>query len=163
MTTVMPEVEVVLARLAVIEKQVIDPSTLRAVNVYENIPFSINVGDMPLFINFVGPLTSDEVTGSDDKGRTMTETRSYKPVLYHSPFPSGTSQENYGYLTPYFEQVYQLFGSYPHLKQLAGVIDATLIGDSGMGVVEFQGQKYYGITFTLQVHTKLRRLFADYE
>ena len=84
-------------------------------------------------------------------------------MLYHSPFGAGVEGEKMGLLTPYFKLVYDKFMSYPHLKQLAGALDSKIVNDSGMTVLEFVGQRYFGVRFTLQVTSKVRRLLAEYD
>jgi hypothetical protein len=160
MDTVVP----ILARIALLQQEIVVPTSGSVVpsNTYitaeDNVPYSINPGNMPLFVNYVGPLVSSKLVGSDERGRTFEEVRQYKMVLYYAPFGSGTNDgEKYGELTAYFDPVYNKFGAYPRLRQLIGVQDAVITTDSGAAVVRFQGTDYYGITFTLQVTTRVRR------
>ena len=157
------DVNNIMAQLAVIEREIFDPVRNVSVIAYENIPYTIASADMPLFVNFVGNLSQSVVAGSDDQARDFNDTRNFVLTLYHSPYASGVEGEKMGLLTPYFPLVYNKFGSYPHLKMLGGILDAKLIGDSGMTVVTFAGNQYFGVKFTLQVISKVRRLLGDYE
>ena len=118
---------------------------------------------MPLFVNFVGALTESEMIGSDEDARTFNDTRTYSLTLYHSPYGAGVEGEKMGLLTPYFAKVYDAFAKYPRLKLLGGVLDSAIVADSGMTIVNFVGQQYYGVRFTLSVTSKTRRLLGDYE
>lgn len=155
------EVDDVMDRLAQLEQTIIDPVSGSALIAYNNVPYTISTADMPLFVNFVAPLTNNEQIGTDDAGREMRETRTYNAVLYHSPYASGIEGEKLGLLRPYFKLVYILFDGYPHLNSLDGVIDAKIVSDSGMGTVIFANQVYYGIRFTISVSTRVRRLYKD--
>lgn len=157
------EVENILPQLASIQREIIDPVSNRAIVAYDNIPYAISVADMPLFLNFAGALTANDIVGSDSEARTFNERRNYRMVLYHSSFGSGVEGEKYGLLAPYFKLVYDKFGAYPHLKNLGGVLDAKLISDGGMQTVQFAGQTYYGISFVLQIISKTRRIYGDGE
>ena len=157
------EVNDIMARLALIEQEIIDPVSGQAIITYENVPYTISAADMPLFVNFVGNLSQSVVAGSDDQARDFNDTRNFTLTLYHSPYAAGIEGEKMGLLTPYFPLVYNKFGAYPHLKMLGGILDAKLIADSGMTVVTFAGNQYFGVKFTLQVISKVRRLLGDYE
>lgn len=157
------EVNDILAQLAVVQRELIDPVSGRAIVAFENVPYIINTADMPLFVNFAGALNRNDVAGSDHEARTFNETRNYTVVLYHSPFGAGVEGEKSGLLSPFFKMVYDKFGAYPHLKNLGGVLDAKLISDSGMATVRFANQDYFGVRFTLQVISKIRRPFGDGE
>lgn len=154
------EVQDVLARIAVLQRTLTDPVSGLAVVAFENVPYIINTADMPLFVNYAGALLRNDIAGSDSEARTFNETRNYTMVLYHSPYGAGVEGEKFGLLSPYFKTVYDLFGSYPHLNNLGGVLDAKLTGDGGMATVRFANQDYYGVRFTLQVISKIRRPFA---
>lgn len=163
MTIKTGNVDEVMATLAVIEREILDPVTGRAVVAYENVPYTISAADMPLFVNFVGALTGSEMIGSDEDARTYNDTRSYSLTLYHSPYGAGVEGEKMGLLTPFFARVYDTFAKYPHLKLMGGVVDSKLTADSGMTIVNFVGQQYYGVRFTLSVTSKTRRPLGDYE
>ena len=163
MTVKRGSVDEVMAELAVIEREILDPVSGKAVVAYENVPYTISAADMPLFVNYVGALTNSEMIGSDEDARTYNDTRNYILTLYHSPFGAGVEGEKMGLLTPYFASVYDTFAKYPHLKMLGGVLDSKIISDSGMTIVNFVSQQYYGVRFTLQVTSKTRRLLGDYE
>jgi hypothetical protein len=160
MDTIVP----ILARIALLQREILVPTSGSMVpnNTYvmaeDNVPYSLVTANMPEFVNYVGPLVSSKLVGSDERGRTFEEVRQIKMVLYHSGFGSGLQDgEKYGELTAYFDLVYNKFGAYPRLRQLIGVQDAVITTDSGAAVVRFQGTDYYGVTFTLQVTTRVRR------
>jgi hypothetical protein len=153
-------VDRVLTRIRDLEIEMIDPVSENHLYAHDNIPYTISTADMPLFVNFPGGLEDNSVVGTDEFGREMREVRNYNLVLYHSPYGSGIEGEKLGLLRPYFDLVYEQFGHYPHLKNLGGVIDSLLVGDEGVGTVTFSGQTYFGIKFTLQVTTRVRRLYG---
>jgi hypothetical protein len=151
----------VLAQIAVIQREIISPDTLRACKAYGNIPLTMAAAQMPCFVNFPSPLQSNTLVGSDEMAREFWEVRDYRMVLYHSPLGAGTSEEKSGLLVPYFELVYSKFGSYPHLKGIGGVVDAIIVSDTGTGTSGYVGNMYYAIGFTLRVTTRVRRLVDD--
>lgn len=157
------EVPDILERIALIQREILNPTTGRACTAYENVPYVISSVDMPLFVNYAGPASQLLSAGSDANAREFNEIRAYTMILYHSPFGSGTEGEMSSLLTPFFPLVYIRFGMYPKLKLLAGIVDARLTGDSGMSTVNFMNQQYFGIKFTLQVSNKVRRLLGNYE
>lgn len=158
-----PDVDKILARIALLQRSIIDPVTGKAIVAYDNVPYTISVADMPLFVNFVGELSQSVMIGSDHLGRTFNETRVINMMLYHSPYGTGAEGEKMGLLTPYFSLVYNLIGKYPHLSNLGGIIDAKLSNDSGTTVVSFNGQSYFGVRFALQIVSKTRRSLAEDE
>ena len=153
----------VLARIAVIQREIISPDTGAAMVSYDNIPYTISGVDMPLFVNFAKPMTKSDIIGEDAKGRDFNDTRNYDMILYHSGYGQGVEQEKSGALTPYFDLMLNKFGAYPHLKGLPGVLDAQITSDSGSVAVNFVGQSYFGARFTLTVITKVRRPLASLE
>ena len=157
------EVHDILARLAVIQREIVDPQSGKTLVAFENVPYTISAVDMPLFVNFVGPLSQNLLMGSDEKAREFNETRTFTMTLYHSPYGSGIEGEKMGLITPFFALVYAKFGLYPHLKNIGGAMDAKLVGDSGMTVVPFVSQEYYGVRFTLQTTSRVRRLLGENE
>ena len=157
------EVSNILAQLAVLQREVVDPQSGHPLVAYDNVPYIINTADAPLFVNFAGALVKNEFSGSDERAREFNEVRNYKMNLYHSVFATGVEGEKAGLLTPFFALIYAKFGSYPHLKNLGGVLDARLIADSGMVTLEFAGHSWFGISFTLQVIARTRRLLAEDE
>ncbi len=157
------EVPNVLAQIAAIERQIINVETGAPLIAFDNVPYIINVADMPLFVNYVGNLTQNVVAGSDEIARDMREVRNYTLAFYMGAYGTGVEGELIARMTPYFPLIYARFGSYPHLNMLAGVVDSTLVGDSGTKVLQFAGHQYHGVLFTLQVMSKVRRPFADME
>jgi hypothetical protein len=154
------EVASVMAQLAVLQREILDPVTGDAITAYANVPYTTSVASMPCFINYAGPLSSNTVIGSDDNAREMREVRMYEMVFYHSAYGSGIEGEKVGLLLPYYQLVYEKFGAYPHLKNLGGIIDAVIASDSGMGTVTFVNQTYYGTRFRLQVTGRVRRVLG---
>lgn len=157
-------IPLVLSALKTIQNEIIDPVRSKTIVAFDNTPYTISAADMPLFVNKVGALTKTLYEGTDIDAREFNETRIYQMELYHSPYGSGVEGEKMGELTPYFDLVYNKFYSYPHLKQLAGVVDAKIINDSGATVLEYMpNQFYYGIRFVLQVTTHVHRLLGQNE
>lgn len=150
----------VMARIAVLQAEIINPVSGSACKSYANVPYAISAADMPLFVTFAGALTRNERTGEDNEGREFLETRSYNMVLYTAPYGSGIEGEQMGLLLPWFELTYAKFMAYPHLRALAGVVDSIIIGDTGSQLVSFANQSYYGIRFTLSVTGRVRRLIG---
>ena len=151
----------VMARIAAIEREIINPSTSGSLVAYDNVPYTINTADMPLFVNYTGNLSDNTLEGDDEFGREYAETRNHRLTLYIAPFGTGVEGEKWGLLAPFFDLVYAKFMGYPHLKNLAGVRDAKLIADTGMTqTVKFISQEYFGAQFTLRVTTTARRLLA---
>jgi hypothetical protein len=155
-----PEVDVVLAQIAVVEREMLVVSSGSPIMAYDQTPYSISNANMPLFINFAGGLTGNVLMGSDDKGREFQETRIYSLVLYYAPYAAGIEGEKLAAMVPYFQKTYDLFGSYPHLKQLGGIVSALITSDSGQSVQRFVNQDYFGVRFSLQVVSRVRRLLA---
>jgi hypothetical protein len=155
------EVPDVLAQIALIQKEIVNPLGGQ-VNSYTDAPYTISTMDMPLFINYVGNLVSNELRGSDEMGREFLETRNYSMNLFLAPYASGIEGEKISQLTPYFPLVYKLFGSYPHLNSLGNVTKSQLVSDSGvLPNLKFSGQEYFGVRFTLQVQTLVRRALSE--
>jgi hypothetical protein len=158
------EVDQVLAQLASEEREIINPVSGSPVYAYAQIPYSITAAQMPLFINFVGPLIEETSDGSDDDYLEYIETRSYNCKLFIAPYGSGVEGEKWGDLQPYFKLVYDKLNGYPHMKNIGGIINAKIIADTGMSqLLNFQGQLYYGCVFTLQVSTRVKRLLGANE
>ncbi len=151
----------VLPQIAIIQREIADPTTGNLLKAHDNVPNSITVADMPLFVTFVGALVSSTLDGSDSKIRDFLEVRNYRMILYHSALGTGAPGEKLGLLLPYFDLVLNKFGSYPHLKRLAGIVNAQITGDSGMeNSMKFANVPYYGIDFTLQVTGHVYRKLA---
>lgn len=150
----------VLTRLAVLQRLILDPVTSLPLYAYDNPPYTLETGTMPLFVNYAGPLSDNKAMGSDAKGIDYQETRQFFMVLYLAQYGQGIEGEKYGLCTPYFDLVYAKFGSYPHLNNLGGAMGSKIISDSGGATVPFANQAYYGIRFVLQVMSRVRRTFA---
>lgn len=151
----------ILSSIASIEREISSPVSGSAIYAYENIPHTMAMGQCPCFVNFPGPLTGNSVYGSDEMGREYLEIRNINIRLYLSPFGTGVSEEKTGELVPYFDLVYNAFGKYPRLKNCPEVIEALLVGDTGVTQVVFLGTTYYGIGFTLKVTRLSRRLLSN--
>lgn len=155
------DVVTVLASIAAIQRNIIDPVSSGSIVAYDNAPYTISAANMPLFITLIKPLTRNELRSEGDGfGRDFIDTRSYDMILYHSPYGSGIDEEKIGLLSPWFDLVYTEFGKWPHLNDTDGIIDALIVADSGASVQEYVGQKYYGIRFSLQVKRRTRKLLG---
>ncbi len=158
------EVQDILIKLAEIERLILDPVSGSAIRAYEEVPYTVSVADMPLVINYAGPLSENRLMGSDEQAIEYNEYRTYDLVLYHSAYASGIEGEKYGLLAPYFRLFYETFGARPHLGGVGDIVNAKLVRDTGaVGTVQFAGQNYYGIRFTLQVIGRARRQLAPSE
>jgi hypothetical protein len=150
-----------MAAIAAQETQIISPDFGSALYAFDTVPLVNSVGNMPCFINFPGRLIENRLIGSDERGREFNETRMWDLVLYHSPVGSGTPEEKSGLLIPYLELVLNQFGAHPRLAGTQGVREVLITGDSGVGVVEFMQNQYWGIRFQLRVVRQVRRLLAE--
>lgn len=157
------DVPEILARIALIEREILDPVSGANIIAYDNVPYVISAADMPLMVNMVGPLISNTLMGSDEEAREFEEVRNYRLLLFHSPIGSGIEEEKTGLLTPFFQLVINKFQSYPHLKQLAGIRNSVITGDTGTTPMMFLGQSYFGMAFTLAVVNRTRRILSEYE
>lgn len=153
----MTDVAGVLTQIATLQRMIIAPETSRPVKAYDAIPLTIAVAQCPCFVNFPKNLVENRLVGSDQSGREFWEIRNYALNLYHSSFGTGANEEKSGLLVPYFELVYALFGKYPHLNSLPGIVDAILTSDTGVGTATYVGNSYYAISFILKVTTRVRR------
>ena len=146
-------VETVKARLATIQAGI--TGVRRA---YAEVPNSITAADMPLFVTLTGPANHDwQALGSDqDK-----EQRTYRMRLFVMPLGQGYPGEGENAAEPFFTRVRDTFSARPGLEGLTGVQSATLIGDSGLVVLDFQEQQYWGIEFELQVVEYVEVTYAE--
>jgi hypothetical protein len=158
MTTGVSEI---LTRIATLERLITSPETTRAVKCYDQIPYTLSSAQCPAFINFPKGLIENRLVGSEDAEREFWEIRNYSLVLYHSSYGKGANEEKSGLLVPYFELVYDLFGRYPHLDSMSGVIDAQITTDSGVGISTYVGNQFFAVSFNLRVTTQVRRLLAS--
>jgi hypothetical protein len=153
------EIPDILKRIAELEAAIVfEGNPLVA---YENIPYTINAGDMPLFVNHVGQSTVS-LQGSDEIGREFLESRVYMLDLYSAPYASGVEGEQLARLTSIFSLVYIQFAAYPRLNRLRNIVKSEITGDSGATTsMAFAGQIYFGIRFTLQVQSIVRRSLSE--
>lgn len=158
------EVEDVLPRIALIEREILNPVSGSAIFAYDNPPLTISPAQMPCFVNFATNLLSNTLVSSDDNAQEFEEVRQYQLRLYLNPVGSGIEGEQFGRLTPFFKPVFNKFASYPHLKNLGGVRKAQIVSDAGMlSLPTFMGQTYFGIIITLQVVGRVRRVLGPGE
>jgi hypothetical protein len=157
----MSGVVTILGQIATIEREIIVPTSGSAPYAYDNIPHTINMGMMPCFVNFPGPLISNILDGSDQDGREFYEIRNFNLAFYLAPLGAGINEEMAGDLAPYFELVYTKFGQYPRLKASPEIVDAVITGDSGTTQLAFIQTTYYGIRFTLKVTRLVRRILSN--
>jgi hypothetical protein len=153
----------VLTRIAVIEREIISPDTGGNMIAHDNPPKTTSQMDMPLFINLAKNMIKSDIIGEDERGRDFNETTNYDLLMLHSSFSAGVEGEMNAAMVPYVDLALNKFGSYPHLKGLSGVLDAQIMTHSGPTTINYIGQPYNGVRFTLQVITKVRRLLASLE
>jgi hypothetical protein len=161
MTLTPGSTEAIMAAIASVETQVINPLTGNPLKAFATIPLVNAVGNMPDFINFPGLMIENRLIGSEQLYREFMETRMWDVVLYHSPMGAGTPEEKSGLLVPFLELVYAAFGLYPRLNATQGVKDAMIMGDSGVGAVKINDTDYWGIRFKLRVVRQARRPLAE--
>lgn len=149
-------VETVKARLAQIQSGI--AGIKRA---FVQGPNSLNVADMPLFMTMTGKAEYDWGGLGSDAG---LERRLYLMRLYVMPFGAGVAGEAERAVEPFFQPVRDTFAARPSLGNLAGVQNATLVGDSGIIVLQYpQGTLYFGVEFRLMVEEYFGRSYVDYE
>ena len=153
----------ILSQIATVEREIINPVSGSAIYAYDEIPYTISTADMPLFVNFPGQLLSNEKLATNRKYVVYKETRNFKLSLFIGSYGQGVEGEKFEELNPYFDLVYNKFGSYPHLKNMGGIQSSKLIADTGDGTLEFIGSMWFGSAFTLQVVSKVLRLLGDNE
>ena len=162
--TASADIENILPQIATIEREIINPVIGSGIYVYDDIPYSINTANMPLFINFPGNLVESVVIARNRTARVFKETRDYGLSFFLAGYAQGVEGEKWHKLQPYFKLVYAKFGGYPTLKNLGGVFDARLTADTGMNqLLEFIGQNWFGCKFTLRVVSQVVRTLGDNE
>jgi len=148
-------VATVKARLASIEESITDVKRAHA-----QPPAALPAADLPAMVNFAGAAEHDwRILGSDSD----QETRQYTLRLYIAPVGQGVPGEMERLCEPFFSSVRDTFAARPALEQLIGVIQATLLGDSGPVVMAYGKLQYIGIEFRLQVVELIGRMYDDYE
>jgi hypothetical protein len=146
-----------------LEREIINPVTSGSMPAYDNVPYTISNLDMPLFVNMVGPVLSDVMIGSDDLAREFHLTRDYYLNLFYAPYMAGREGEMYGLLTPYFDLMHAKFEAYPHLRNLGNIVNCDLPSDTGMTILKFNGQDYFGIRFSFRVTGRHRHLIGQFD
>lgn len=134
---------------------------------YANGPKMLPSSDLPIFVNFTGPASTDFNSLGADDGE---EARTYIMRLYVAPTQQGISGEAEAACEPYFERVRDKFASRPGLGMtleidgpLAGIQMATFLGDNGVVVMSYAGQEYIGIEFRILVESVFGVTYDDYE
>jgi hypothetical protein len=156
-------VQGILTQIATLERTIINPVSGSACRAYDNIPYTLTAAQMPCFVNFPRQMTSMNLMGSDEKGREFSELRNFELRFYLVPYGTGAEEEKSGLLIPWIELTYVTFGAYPHLKGLNGIMDSKMLSDTGVTVVEWAGNRYFGLSFTLSVLRRVRRLLNEDE
>lgn len=152
----------VLPRIALIEREVINPVTSLPVKAYDSAPFSISSNDLPCFVNLAGPMTEDwDVrAGEDGLYKEGYESRVYLCTLYIVASGTGIPGEPYALCEPYFALVRNTLQSHQSLKQLPGIHRVNFLGDDGARVRTYGGQGYYSVAFRLQIIGRVRVRYA---
>jgi len=125
---------------------------------YAQAPNSLPPADMPVMVNFTGAAALDDLGGYQ-----QTISRTYKMRLYVAPLGSGISGEAERLCEPYFERVWQQFAARPGLENLTGVLNAQILRDSGVIVLDYAGERYIGIEFALQTMEVMEVAYAANE
>lgn len=134
---------------------------------YAQAPASLPPGDLPCFINFVGPATHDWSELGYGNGQ---ETRLYLMRLYVKPILAGIDGEAERACEPFFELVRDKFSGRRGLGMgtstklpLAEIQQAILLGDNGIVVLPYAGDEFIGIEFRLQVDQDIAIVPVPYE
>lgn len=114
-------------------------------------PRRLTAADLPAVV-----VTTGEAQRQRDDNVIMIS-RQYNLVLLALPWQQGIELEAEQTCEPFFEAFEEAFLSRPSLQladnttPLEGVMNADLLGDTGVTNVELAGVGYAGIVFTLQV------------
>jgi hypothetical protein len=151
------DVDVVLRELAKVEAGISG-----VIGAYESAPDSIPATDLPAFINLPGPEQLVGEGGDDEIGEGLS-TRTYYCVLIVAPFGTGISGEKFGDVMPFFTRVRDTFMRYQALG-LANALRLVYRGDSGvLADIQYAGNSYYGIRFSVDIAGLFRVNYAQYE
>lgn len=154
-------IQLVRARIALLQRSITGIKVA-----YEQLPKGIlNSVDLPLFMNFVRDATYDQDSiGSDD----VQVTRTYLMWLMVKPVAEGEEGEGEALVEPYIENVSNYFLARPTLKNLAGIVSADLVSDTGPKRMVWPGTPtnpigvYWGTEFRLNVTEVVERNYIDY-
>ena len=159
------DVPSILARLATIEPEVLNPINSVPTYAYASVPFSLNTNDLPSWVNLPGPMVEDwEVrVGEDSQAKEGLETREFHCTLYIAPAAAGKDGELFAVTEPYFALCRDMFQSHQSLKALDGIQRVNVLGDGGSQVLPFAGVPYYAIRFRVQIVSRVRVALATGE
>jgi hypothetical protein len=143
------------AALAAIERDI--PTTSHA---FDQAPDALHPADLPAWVNFPGA-ASDTWLFSDDEVNESDDVREWECRVYVAPRGAGSEGEIIRLCQPFFDSARTMFQSHQSLDGSAGVLKVKYIGDKGLNFnnLDYAGMKYSGITFRVQVTT---RVFAPY-
>lgn len=146
-------VDEVLAQLATISREIINPISQQPITTYENAPFSVSPGDEPAIVWLPGPMAENwDTLGESETYIAGLETRDYIGLLLVKPKGQGLSGEAFSLVTPYFAQLHDVLESHQTLAGLAGIQSVNYRGDDGVhGDLEYAGLAYYGTRAHLRI------------
>ncbi len=151
----MPAIADIKTRLAEIQAAI--PGILRT---HAQAPAALN--DLPAFVNFTGAAQM-RAQGANYR----QENRVFLMRLYAVHVQSGIDGEAERALEPFFESVPAAFLSHPSLGMngnlLPGILQTDFMGDNGVQVFEFAGERYLGVEFRLSVTRILGVVYAEHE
>ena len=131
-------------------------------------PPSLAEADLPLFLNFTGPATTDYAMYGDGEA---LQTRDYLMRMYVTPVQAGESGEAEKAVEALIPAIYGAFFARPglsgtamgHTAPLAGIREATIISDTGVSVFTFAGAQYLGTEFKIRVNEEISFTYATGE
>ncbi len=154
MTVALPDVDLVLPKLAQIEA-----SITGIVRAYDTLPNS--VPELPCFVNFVGPMTEDwNNAGEDETTVEGVETATYYPTLIVAPAAAGYTGEPQNRCYPFIAKVRNKFASLPNL-QGQNTWRMIFQGHDGVRIVQVAGTDYIGVRFTILVSGYVQVTLAE--
>jgi hypothetical protein len=122
------------------------------VKAFPTIPRSINLGETPCFITFIGRSNYDLGTMGE---QMELDVRIYDMVLFGSLLTDKTEGEAESDLYPFIPLVKAYFEAHRGLEHNSvAVYDSALLGDAGIRSREFpqrSGRNYVTMTFQIQV------------
>jgi hypothetical protein len=113
---------------------------------YPHAPNSLPPSDLPAAVVYTGE------SEYEDRGYQIRgESRTFQIMVYVAPMKQGIPGEVEARCEALFESVRAAFPSGARLERETDVLEARLVGDNGVSVMELGGSIYIGIQFNLRV------------
>ena len=116
------------------------------VRAYDTLPGSLNAADCPAMLIIPGPAEQEQITLQG-----MLEERIYTLLVYVKPIALDKFNEAYNDARAFFRRVQEAYGAANRLNDLATVLDAHIVSDSGVQPLVYGQVQYAGIEFRLRV------------